>query len=688
MASDLLFELGTEELPSGSVFLLAEALANQMATRLIQAGVKYGPVRFFATPRRLAVRIQDVSDRQDDQQISRKGPSLQAGFDVNGAPTQALIGFAKSCGVTVDALITLETDKGLWWFYESKVAGAETRTLLPNLLTESLAALPIPKPMRWGDGEMAFSRPVHWAVLLLGGDVIRCSLLGVETGNKSYGHRFHHPQAVELSSPEVYETMLEGAYVIVDFAKRRQLIEEQIQSLAIMSNFEAIVPDVLLDEVTSIVEWPVALMIGFEPAFLKVPAEALIASMQSHQKSFALRDQSGQLVPYFIAVSNIQSQHPESVIAGNEKVMHARLSDAAFFFQQDKLKALHEYRVATADVLFQAKLGTLLQKSDRLYAWMSAWAGGLGISQVDAHRAAFLSKCDLVTGMVGEFPELQGLMGYYYALNDGESQSVALALNEQYLPRFSADILPTSTLGLALSLADRIDTLVGIFAMGQRPTGIKDPFKLRRHALAVIRLLIMLPKAPSLSVLIEHAFKAYGEGFQAEAGAMETLRLFILERLYAYYEAQEIPANVVQAVRARQEADLFDLDQRVKALHAFVMRPEASSLSAACKRVNHLLHHASMTEGGGSIDPGLFEEAAERDLFQRLEHLQQSVLPYYVSHQYENILTTLSCLREPVDEFFEHVMVMVEDDARRKNRLNLLIRLQQVLQGVAAISLL
>ncbi len=688
MASDLLFELGTEELPSGSVFPLAEALANQMTTRLAKAGVHHGEVQCFATPRRLAVWIQAVADSQDDQHISRKGPALSAGRDANGEPTQALIGFAKSCGVTIEALSTVETDKGPWWFYESTAAGAETRTLLPGLLTESLAALPIPKPMRWGESEMTFSRPVHWAVLLFGGDVIRCSLLGVETGNKSYGHRFHHPQAVEMATAAVYEATLERAYVIADFVKRRQLIEEQIQSLAIMSGFVAVVPEALLDEVTSIVEWPVALMIGFQPEFLQVPAEALIASMQSHQKCFALRDQKGDLVPYFITVSNIQSQRPESVIAGNEKVMRARLSDAAFFFQQDKLKALHEYRAATADVLFQAKLGTLLDKSERLYALMSQWADTLGLSQVDAHRAAFLCKCDLMTGMVGEFPELQGLMGYYYALNDGESKAVALALDEQYLPRFAADALPMSKLGLALSLADRMDTLVGAFAIGQRPTGVKDPFKLRRHALAVIRLLIQLPEAPALSVLIEHALNAYGDTFQAEVGAIEALRLFILERLYAYYEAQGITADVVQAVRARQEDDLFDMDKRVKALQAFVIRPEALSLAAACKRVNHLLHHASAVERNEGIDPALFEETAEHELFQRLETVEQAVLPFYEAHQYEHALTALASLREPVDAFFEHVMVMADVDAQRNNRLNLLARLQHVLQGVAAISLL
>lgn len=688
MASDLLFELGTEELPSASVFPLAEALASEMTTRLTKAGIPHGEVQCFATPRRLAIWIKAVSERQEDQSISRKGPALSAARKSDGEPTPALLGFAKSCGVTVDDIMVMETDKGPWCFYEAVLPGADTLTVLPGLLSESLSALPIPKPMRWGSHDMTFSRPVHWAVLLFGETTMRCSLLGVETGDLSYGHRFHHPQAVQLSSPSFYEATLKDAFVQVDFMKRRQTIETQIQALAADAGLEAIIPEALLDEVTSIVEWPVALMVGFERVFLDVPAEALIASMQSHQKCFALRDKQGALAPYFITVSNIQSTNEASVIAGNEKVMRARLSDAAFFFQQDKQKPLHDYRAATGHVLFQAKLGTLLDKSDRLYALMNQWSDILNLSQVDVHRAAFLSKCDLMTGMVGEFPELQGLMGFYYALHDGENHAVALALNEQYWPRFAADALPTSTLGLALSLADRLDTLVGAFAIGQRPTGVKDPFKLRRHALAVIRLLIQLPKAPPLSVLLDQALSVYGDTLVVDAGAMEALRLFILERLYAYYEGQGIRADVVQAVRARQEDDLFDLDKRVLALQAFVNRPEAASLAAACKRVNHLLQHAASDARDEHVNPALFVLPEEHALFQDVERVEQQVVSFYKTHEYEPVLTTLACLREPVDAFFDKVMVMVDDLPQRYNRLSLLARLQAVLQGVAAISLL
>lgn len=688
MMHDLLFELGTEELPSGAVFVLAESLANQLVACLAEAHIRHEAVHFFATPRRLAVLIEAVEDMQAEQAISRRGPAFAAGQDKNGMPTQALIGFAKSCGVTVDALTTVETDKGKWWLYECVAPGAKTRDLLPGMLKEVLAALPIAKSMRWGSGDTEFARPVHWAVLLFGDDVIQCDVLGVQTNRNSYGHRFHHPGAIDIATPVAYESTLQTAFVIADFATRRQMIIEQVQSLATSKEFIAEMPPALVDEVTSIVEWPVALLAHFDDQFLDVPSEALIASMQSHQKCFALRDKTGVLVPYFITVSNINSIHPEQVIAGNENVMRARLSDAEFFYQKDKQQSLSEYRAGTAKVLFQAKLGSLLDKSERLQTLMGHWVESMRLPREEALRAAELSKCDLMTGMVGEFPELQGLMGYYYARHSGEADAVAVALNEQYMPRFAADGLPTSDLGGALSLADRLDTLVGTFAIGQRPTGVKDPFKLRRHALAVIRLLIQMPHAPALSVLINQALRAYGDTLHPETGSMEALRLFILERLYAYYESQTITADLVQAVRASQEDVLFDMDQRIKALKVFVTRQEAQSLSAACKRVNNLLNHAGTTHSRPSVQATLFQEVAEQELFRCVEHVESLVSPYYAAHQYEAILTLLASLREPVDAFFEQVMVMADDEAQKNNRLSLLARLQSLLQGVADISLL
>ena len=419
-----------------------------------------------------------------------------------------------------------------------------------------------------------------------------------------------------------------------------------------------------------------------------MPAEALIAAMQSHQKCFALRDKQGHLLPHFITVANIASSNTQQVVLGNEKVMRARLSDAAFFYRQDKRQALSEYSAATENVVFQARLGSLQDKMMRMQALMEYLSQPLQLEGAQALRAAALSKCDLMTGMVGEFPELQGLMGYYYALHDGESEAVAQALNEQYMPRFAADELPQSTLGLALSLVDRIDTLVGAFAIGQKPTGVKDPFKLRRHALAIVRLLIVTPAALNLSTLINHALHIYGDCLQPVDEAMVELKPFILERLQSFYQAKGVAVELILAVRARQNDWFFDLDKRVIALQAFVKLPEAESLSAACKRVNNLLQQAGISHSKQAINVNLFEEVAEEALYERVQALEQVVAPLYSAGNYAKILNQLASLREPVDAFFEHVMVMVDNQAIKKNRLCLLARLQNLLQGVADISLL
>lgn len=447
-------------------------------------------------------------------------------------------------------------------------------------------------------------------------------------------------------------------------------------------------PEALLDEVTSIVEWPVALMADFEPEFLEVPAEALIASMQAHQKCFALNDKEGNLLSHFITVANIASTKPNQVILGNEKVMRARLSDAAFFFKQDKKQCLSEHIPATEKVVFQAKLGSVQDKALRVKALMEHLSLALDLSPELSKRAAVLSKCDLMTGMVGEFPELQGLMGYYYALHDGEDKSVATALNEQYMPRFAADNLPESDLGLALSLADRLDTLVGIFAIGQKPTGVKDPFKLRRHALAVVRMLVKIPAALNLSTLIDEAFAHFSTALVLDKNLVQDLKPFILDRLQSWYQSQGIASELVLAVRARQDEWLFDSDKRLHALQQFVTMPQASSLCAACKRVNNLLSHANAKYSNGSINLKLMEEGAEKSLYEHINAITNMVEPLYSSADYGSLLKQLASLREPVDAFFDNVMVMVDDESVRSNRLALLAQLQNLLQGVADISLL
>jgi len=685
MVNDFLFELGCEELPSGAVLPLAEALKASLTAALDKAQLSYAGIRHFATPRRLALLISGLQEEQASQTQQRRGPAMAAAYDAEGQPTQALKGFARSCGVELDALSVQKTDKGEWLVYDSISSGVKTRDLLPGMLQQAIASLPISKPMRWGSGDVEFVRPVHWVVMLLGNAVLPCEILGLPAGNLTHGHRFHAPEARTIQHPDDYKALLFDARVIADFAERRAAIVQQITQVAQQHQAEVIMPDDLLDEVTSIVEWPQALLATFEADFLDVPAEALIASMQAHQKCFALRDQQGKLLPCFITVTNLNSSNPAQVIAGNEKVMRARLSDAAFFFHQDKKQPLSSHVASTGKVVFQLKLGTLLDKATRVAELMRYLAAPLHLDAAQATRVAELSKCDLMTGMVGEFPELQGLMGYYYATHDGEDAAVALALQEQYLPRFAADGLPTESLGTALSLADRLDTLVGIFAIGQKPGGDKDPFKLRRHALALARLLISIPAALSLSKLIAESLAAYGT--QLPNAEVADLHSFIMERLLSWYQGQGIAQDIVLAVRARQDDCLSDLDQRVRALAAFVSCPEAAVLSAACKRVNNLLQHGQVTQTL-TVDEALLQEAAEQHLFKALLEQEQSLASLYEASDYTNILTRLSNLREPVDVFFDQVMVMVEDERIKLNRLALLSRLQVLLQRVADISLL
>lgn len=685
MTSDLLFELGTEELPSGLVKLLSIALLDELKKRLDAAGISYGQLRAFATPRRLAFRIEALALMQAPQFISRRGPAVAVGLK-EGQPTPALLGFAKSCGVSLEQLSVVATDKGDWYQFEARQEGLPTKALIADMISASVAALPIAKPMRWGNGSVEFARPIHWVLLLLGNDVIDCEILGVQSGSYSYGHRFHAPSAIHIPCASEYEACLAKAYVIADFDARRAEIVSQIQGLAQSCQGVAVMPDDLLDEVTSIVEWPQALLAGFDEAFLAVPAEVLIASMQAHQKCFALRDAQGKILPYFIAVANIQSQNPAQVVAGNEKVMRARLSDAAFFFNQDRKSPLSAYIPQTEKVVFQQRLGSLSDKVSRMKLIVTKLAAPLHLDEALALRAVTLSKCDLLSGMVGEFPELQGLMGYYYALHDGEDESLALALNEQYMPRFAADSLPQTALGFALSLSDRLDTLVGIFAIGQKPSGDKDPFKLRRHALALVRMLIASHTPLSLRALLTEARLALGTTLSMDEAQYEELRQFILDRIYAYYQAQGIHSDRIDAVRACQEDDLGDLDKRLKALQRFLHRPEAEALAYASKRVNNLLTHAKIERT--AVLPEYLLLAEERALFEAVSSLFLRFDALYAEKQYELILDESANLKPLLDAFFENVMVMVEDEQLKRNRLNLLADLQVLLQGVANIALL
>lgn len=682
---DFLFELGCEELPSGSVRLLSESLAKNLEEALKKAELPFCTIKSFATPRRIACLVEGLGAVQASQKIVKRGPSMAAAYDAKGNPTAALHGFLKSCTIQVEDLTIHETDKGAWLVYEKDIPGSRADVVLPGVMQEIIGILPITKPMRWAEGEHSFSRPVHWVLMLLDETVLPCEILGVQTGRHTYGHRFHAPGALEITHPKTYETRLESAFVIADFSKRKECIEGQINRCAEAYAAKVRLDSSLLEEVTAIVEWPCSLVCKFDKAFLSVPAEALIAAMQIHQKCFALQDAEDRLLPYFITISNIESKQSEHIVAGNEKVMHARLSDAAFFYEQDKKKPFTYFQEATHAVIFQQKLGTLFDKAQRMSHILATLLAPLSLDEKAVERVTLWCKWDLMTGMVGEFPELQGIMGTYYARYHQETEAVAIALQEQYLPRFAKDILPQSSLGVALSLADRLDTLVGIFAIGQKPTGMKDPFKLRRHALAIARILIHNAAPLTLDKLIATAAASY-EGLSISSEILNDVYSFIFERLQSYYQSQGITPDLLQAVKAKQAYWLYDFDRRLKALAVFIQQPESAKLCAACKRVAHLLEQASFQER--DINKQLLQEKAECDLYYQLIEIQEIVEPLYLKGDYTSILGHLASLGRAVDAFFDTVMVIVEEKSIKDNRLALLKQLQCLLQGVADITLL
>ncbi len=691
MSRDILFELGVEELPSAAVLRLSNALGANLSKALDTARLTYDDVQTFATPRRIAVIVKSVQLEQAPHQVLKLGPKKAAGFDAAGAPTPALAGFARSCGVPVDDLVVQNTPKGERFAYEATEMGLRTAELLPGLIEEAIKALPIAKLMRWGSGDEGFVRPVHWVVLLLGKDVIEFSCFGCASGRETYGHRYHHPQAITLESPLQYVEALAKADVIAGFSARREAIKASVLNALKDIDATALMSDDLLNEVTAIVEWPVALLVDFSPEFLNIPEEVLIASMQQHQKCFAVKNASGALLPHFITVSNIKSLNEAQVVHGNERVMHARLSDAAFFYAEDKKQPLAARMDGTKKVVFQSELGSLYDKTTRMKALVSELSHALHLDEADAQRALALSKCDLLTGMVGEFPELEGLMGADYALHDGEKPDVAAALKAQYLPRFSADALPSSPLGLVLSLADRLDTLVGIFGIGQKPTGEKDPFKLRRHALAVIRLLNAMPVSFDISHLLGIAKTSYGKLFAEHESLVDEVKQFILERLPAFYQGMPHAVSRVRAVLAKQSECLRDLDVRIQSLDAFEAKPEARALAEASKRVSKLLKQANLsldTDGVPEVNTDVFLLPAEKALFEKVQALETFVTLQHAERAYGAILLELASLHVPVRDFFDAVMVMVDDKRVKTNRLNLLARLQGLLQAVVDVSLI
>jgi len=687
MKRDLLFELGCEELPPKALPRLAEALQQGVVEGLQRAGVNYGEVVRYATPRRLALLLRDLDEEQPDQQVERRGPALTAAFDDNGEPTRAASGFARSCGVEVDQLETLRSDKGAWLVFRSAQRGQPVAELLPAIIAQALDRLPIPKRMRWGDRQAEFVRPVHWLVLLFGDAVIDCQLLDVAAGRTTYGHRFHHPEPITLERADSYAAQLESeGRVMVDFVTRREAIRAQVLEAANRLQGEAIIDPALLDEVTGLVEWPVAVVGNFEQRFLQVPAEALISAMQGHQKYFPLRSSAGALLPHFITISNIESREPDRVREGNERVIRPRLADADFFWQQDRRQPLAARLDALATVVFQQRLGTLRDKAQRVSQLAATIAPLAGGDATLAARAGLLSKSDLLTEMVGEFPELQGIMGRYYAAADGEAAAVAIAIDEQYQPRFAGDKLPTTPAGQALALAERIDTLVGIFGIGQLPSGDKDPFALRRAALGVLRIALERGLDLDLPALLAQSAAIYRDrGVALDSGAEQQLLDFILERLRHLCGERGYRHDTIDAVLATAPANPRDAEQRMEAVESFRKRAEAESLAAANKRIHNILRKSSEPLPA-TIDSAQLQEAAEQQLAAQIAALSSEVAPLFAERDYNGALLKLAALREPVDHFFDQVMVMADDVALRHNRLALLAQLQGLFLQVADLS--
>ena len=685
---DLLIELGTEELPPKALKRLSQAFADGVVSGLQAAELSHGTVRGFAAPRRLAVLVQDLVEAQSDRIAERRGPAVAAAFDDNGEPTPAAQGFARSCGVEVDALETMQTDKGAWLVHRSKEEGKATSELVPGIVRQALERLPIPKRMRWGSLDVQFVRPVHWAVLLFGDEEIRAEILGVQSGRHTRGHRFHHPDPIYVAEPKAYAPVLETeGHVLADFDDRREAIRGQVQEAAASAGGTAVIDDELLDEVTAMVEWPVAVLGRFDERFLEVPAEALVAAMKGHQKYFHVVDSDDRLLPHFITVSNVDSRDLSVVRAGNERVIRPRLADADFFWTQDRKTRLAARTESLRSVVFQNRLGTLYDKVQRITRNVADMVAQLGGTVYPAERAAQLCKCDLMTDMVGEFPELQGTMGRYYAVHDGEPAEVCAAIEDHYRPRFAGDRLPEGEVGAALALADRFDTLVGIFAIGQAPSGDKDPFALRRAALGVVRILIESNLELDLRRCLEVAAQSY-ESQRAgivEAGILEAVFEFILARLQPYYDGQGFAYDAIEAVTCLQPTRLNDLDMRLRALAAFRRLPEAESLAAANKRISNILKKTD-ERIPEKFDPAQLVEPQEQALAEQLRALQAEVGPLFQDRQYEQAMLRLAQLRDPVDRFFDHVMVMAEDAELRANRLALLSELRALFLAVADLS--
>ena len=685
--ADFIFELGTEELPPVALKTLISAFEKDVVDQLGLAGLIFSECKSFASPRRLAIRVSDCSLQQPDTTIDKKGPAIQAAFDQEGKPSKAAEGFARSCGVEVSELGRQKTDKGEWLSYQLTEKGKSAAELLPAIIQTALDNLPIPKRMRWGDSNAMFVRPVHWVLFLLGENVVNCKILGKPSGNVTYGHRFHHPEAITIDSASDYEEQLsKSGNVIADYEKRKSLIEDQLNQVAQSLNGHVPLDSALLDEVAALVEWPVAVVGNFDQEFLAVPHEALILTMKKNQKYFPVFDKNEKLLNHFITIANIESSNPETIQLGNERVIRPRLTDAKFFWEQDARKTLEDRLETLKSIVFQKQLGSIYDKSVRVSRLASHIANLIGGNPDLAERAGLISRCDLVTEMVYEFADMQGIMGRYQAQRDGENPEIAQAMDEIYMPRFSGDQLPRTQTGIALAIADRLDTITGIFGIGLKPSGTKDPFALRRASLGLLRILREYSLSINLHELITESIKLHGNNLTENATSSD-VNTYILDRLNGIFAEDGISTKLVQAVASVNPGNVIDFQNRIAAVEAFSQLPESGNLAAANKRIQNILKKTK-EQIPVKTDTGLFELDQESNLYNMLTVKEKDIEPLLIKNNYQQILLSLVELKQPIDDFFDHVMVMAEDNNIRLNRLSLLQRVHQLFFKVADISVL
>ncbi|AYC04002.1 glycine--tRNA ligase subunit beta [Vibrio cholerae] len=686
MAKEFLIELGTEELPPKQLRTLAEAFAANFAAELAAADIAHEGVTWFATPRRLALKVANLAESQPDRVVEKRGPAVNVAFDADGKPTKAAEGWARGNGITVEQAERLVTDKGEWLLFKEQVQGQQTASVVVEMAAKALANLPIAKPMRWGDKETQFIRPVKTLTILFGSELIQGEILGVASARTLRGHRFMGEAEFTIESAEQYPAILEErGKVIADYATRKAMIIEGSQQAAQQLGGIADLEDALVEEVTSLVEWPVVMTAKFEEKFLKVPAEALVYTMKGDQKYFPVYDASKKLLPNFIFVSNIESKEPRHIVEGNEKVVRPRLADAEFFFNTDRKRPLVDRLPLLENAIFQQQLGTIKDKTDRITELAGYIAEQIGADVEKSKRAGLLAKCDLMTSMVFEFTDTQGVMGMHYARHDGEAEEVAVALNEQYMPRFSGDELPSRGVSAAVAMADKLDTIVGIFGIGQAPKG-SDPFALRRASLGVLRILVEYGYQLDLVDLIAKAKSLFGNRL-TNANVEQEVIEFMLGRFPTWYQDAGFSIDIIQAVLARNPTKPADFDQRVKAVSHFRALEEAEALAAANKRVGNILAKYD-GELGEEIDLALLQEDAEKALAEAVEIMAEALEPAFATGNYQEALSKLAGLRAPVDAFFDNVMVMADDEALKKNRLTLLNKLRNLFLQIADISLL